>query len=70
MRAVTTPRHGRGHGRKVTAVATRGTRKSALAIFTSISNPVRAVSRNMETFLNLLDDTHSGKKRWGIVFTE
>ena len=25
MRSVTTPRHGRGHGTKVTAVATRGT---------------------------------------------
>ena len=44
-------------------------KKSAVKIFPGLSYPLRGISRNKETFyVDLLEDTHDGKKRWGIVF--
>ena len=44
-------------------------KNSAVVRFTSLPDPMRGVRRNKETFsVDLLEDTHAGKKRWGLVF--
>ena len=44
-------------------------KKSVVVRFTSLYDPMRGICRNKETFsLDLLDNTHAGKKRWGLVF--
>ena len=44
-------------------------KKSAVEIFPSLSDTLRGISRNKETFfVDLLEDTHAGKKRWGLLF--
>ena len=44
-------------------------KKSAVEIFTGLSDPLRGIIRNKETLsVDLLEDTHAGKKRWGLVF--
>ena len=41
-------------------------KKLAVVIFTSISDPMRGIRRNRETFpVDLVENTHTGKKRWG-----
>ena len=44
-------------------------KKSVVVRFTSLYDPMCGTCRNKETFtLDLLDNTHAGKKRWGLVF--
>ena len=44
-------------------------KKSSLARFPSLYDPMRGVFRNKKTFsVDLLEGTHVGKKRWGLVF--
>ena len=43
-------------------------KKSAMVILPSLSDPMRGILRNKETFsVDLLENTHTGKKRWGLV---
>ena len=42
---------------------------SAVEIFTSLSDPLRGVCRNKETFsVDLVENTYAGKKHLGLVF--
>ena len=44
-------------------------KKSDLARFPRLSDPMHGISRNKETFsVEFLEDTHTGKKRWGLVY--
>ena len=44
-------------------------KKSSVVRFTSPSDPMRGILCNKEAFsMYLLDNTHGGKKRWGLVF--
>ena len=44
-------------------------KKSAVVIFPSLSDPMRGICRNKDFFpVDLLENTQSGKKRWGLVF--
>ena len=44
-------------------------KKSAVGIFPRIFDPMRGICRNKETFsVDLLENTHVGKKLWGLVF--
>ena len=41
----------------------------AVVRFPSLSDPMRGISCNKETFpVDLLENTHAGKKIWGLVF--
>ena len=43
-------------------------KKSDVVRFPNISYPMHSISRNKETFsVDLLENTHAGKKRWGLV---
>ena len=43
--------------------------KSAMVIFHSLSDPMRGIHSNKKKIsVGLLENTHAGKKRWGIVF--
>ena len=43
--------------------------KSAVEIFPALSDPLRGVLRNKETFsVDVVENTYAGKKRWGLVF--
>ena len=45
------------------------TKKSYVAKFPSLPDPMHVMGRNKETFsVDLLEDTHAGKKSWGLVF--
>ena len=40
-----------------------------MVIFHSLSNPMRVIHRNKKTFsVGLLENTHAGKKSWGLLF--
>ena len=44
-------------------------KKSSVVIFPSLSDPMRGICRNREPFsVDLLENTHVGKKCWGLVF--
>ena len=44
-------------------------KKSAVEIFLAMADSLRGVRRNKETFsVDVVENTYSGKKRWGIVF--
>ena len=44
-------------------------KKSSVVRFPILSDHMRGIRRNKETFsVDLLDNTHAGKKRWGLVF--
>ena len=44
-------------------------KKSAVIRFTSLPGPMHGILRNKETFsVDLLENTRSGGKRWGLVF--
>ena len=44
-------------------------KKSSVEIFTVISDPLRGISRKKESFsVDLLEDVHARKNRWGLVF--
>ena len=44
-------------------------KKLAVFRFPRLSDPMRGIHRNKETFsVDLLENTHAGKKRWGLVF--
>ena len=44
-------------------------KKSDVVRFPNISYPMHSISRNKETFsVDLLENTRSGGKRWGLVF--
>ena len=44
-------------------------KKPAVVMFPSLSDPMRVIHRNRETFfVALLENTHAGKKHWGLVF--
>ena len=44
-------------------------KKYDVEIFPGLYDPLCGISRNKETFpVDLLEDNHAGKKRWGLVF--
>ena len=44
-------------------------KKSSVEIFPGLSDRLRSISRNKETFsVDILENTHACKKRWGLVF--
>ena len=44
-------------------------KKSAVVRFSGLSDTLRGIRRNKETFsVDLLENTHTGKKRWGLLF--
>ena len=43
-------------------------KKSDVVIFYSLPDPMSGVFPNKDFSVNLLEDTHSGKERWGLVF--
>ena len=44
-------------------------KKSVVVGFTSLSDPMHGIHRNKETFsVDLLENTHAGNKRWGLLF--
>ena len=44
-------------------------KKLAVFRFPSLSDPMRGICRNKETFfVDLLENNHAAKKRWGLVF--
>ena len=44
-------------------------KKSAVVRFPSLSDPMCSISCNKDTFsVDLLENTHAGKNRWGLVF--
>ena len=44
-------------------------KKLAVVRFTSLSDTMRVIHRNKENFtMDLLENTHAGKKCWGLVF--
>ena len=44
-------------------------KKSSVVRFPSLSGPMRGIRHNKETFsITLLENTHAGKKHWGLVF--
>ena len=44
-------------------------KKSVVVGFTSLSDPMHGIRRNKETFsVDLLENTHAGNKRWGLLF--
>ena len=44
-------------------------KKSSVEIFPGLSDPLRGISHNKETFsVDLLADIHAWKNRWGLVF--
>ena len=44
-------------------------KKLAVVRFPSLSDPMRGICCNKYTFsVDLLENTHAGKKRWGIIF--
>ena len=44
-------------------------KKSSVEIFPVIYDPLRSISRKKETFsVDLLEDIHARKNRWGLVF--
>ena len=41
----------------------------AVKLFPGLSDPLRGISRNKETFyIDMWEDNHALKKRWGLVF--
>ena len=43
--------------------------KSAVVGFPGLSDPLRSICHNKVNFsVDLLENTHAGKKRWGLVF--
>ena len=44
-------------------------KKSALVMFPNLIDTIRGICRNKESFsVDIMENTHTGEKRWGLVF--